>query len=204
METTNSINILNKKGIDSLITMKNIVINQNITKYKKHINKTVIEFSKYAKELYDILNTFDYLENNKLTKVVSDIILSTNLKVQQKFCNNDKYERYLNFIKNSYSAFIGIEYTYTINENKYIKFTFTPQNEVNIFNINFTNFVSFNINIKHQQDGLILYESCTNTEIKSIYENFYKELEIVCKEYEFIIKILLLEIDSINDFTPFE
>jgi hypothetical protein len=204
METTNSINILNKKGIDSLIKMKNNVINQNTTKYKKYINKTVIEFSKYAEELYDILNTFDYLENNKLKKVVSDIILSTNLKSQQKFCKNDKYERNLNFIKNSYSKFIGIEYTYTINEDKYIKFIFTPYKEYNIFNINFTNVVSFNINIKHQQNDLILYESCTDTEIKSIYENFYKELEIVCKEYEFIIKILLLEIDSIDDLTPFE
>lgn len=203
METTNSINILNKKGIDSLITMKNIVINQRTTEYKEHINKTVIEFSKYAKELYDILNTFDYLENNKLKKVVSDIILNTNLKVQKKFCNNDKYERNLNFIKNSYSVFIGIEYTYTINEDKYIKFTFTPYNEFNKFNIDFTNFVSFNISI-NQRDDLILYDSCTNTEIKVIYENFYKELEIVCKEYEFIIKILLLEIDSINDLTPFE
>ena len=203
METTNSINILNKKGIDSLITMKNMVINQRITKYKEHINKTAIEFSKYAKELYDILNTFDYLENNKLNKIVSDIILNTKLKTQKKFCNNDKYERNLNFIKNSYSLFIGIEYTYTINEDKYIKFTFTPYNEFNKFNIDFTNFVSFNMSI-NQQDDLILYDSCTNTEIKVIYENFYKELEIVCKEYEFIIKTLLLEIDSINDLTPFE
>ena len=77
--------IINKGGIDSLVKARNKVVNDRLSSYKEAISTTMLHFSEKSKELENILNTFDYLENNKLEKVVKNTIFNTQFRIEKSF-----------------------------------------------------------------------------------------------------------------------
>lgn len=93
METTNKLKIINKSGIDSLVEVRNKVVNDRLSSYKAAISTTMLHFSEHAKELESILNTFDYLENKKLEKVVKNVIFNTQYRIEKKFAKDKKYKQ---------------------------------------------------------------------------------------------------------------
>ena len=57
--------IINKNGIDALISARDAKINDELRVYKENLSNVIIEFSKLQTELENILNTFEYLEEHK-------------------------------------------------------------------------------------------------------------------------------------------
>ena len=75
--------IINKNGIDALISVRDTKNNNELRVYKENLSNVIIEFSKLQTELENILNTFTYLEEHKLSKVVDNIVYDTSQKVEQ-------------------------------------------------------------------------------------------------------------------------
>ena len=201
METTNNLTIINKSGIDSLVEVRNKVVNNRLSSYKAAISTTLLYFSEQSKELENILNTFDYLENKKLEKVVKDIIFNTQYRIEKKF-SKDKYKRYINFTKNQYGKFVGFEYTYKKNEDDLIRFSFQPQYDQNWMKIYMRNFVDFDLVVTCKGEKTSF--TCSNTALTVIYTKYEKEIELIRTEYTEMVKILLNELNSINNETVFE
>lgn len=201
METTNNLTIINKSGIDSLVEVRNKVVNDRLSSYKAAISTTLLYFSEQSKELENILNTFDYLENKKLEKVVKNIIFNTQYKIEKKF-QKDKYKRHINFTKNNYGKFVGFEYTYEKNEADLIRFSFQPQYDQNWMKIYMLNFVDFDLVVTCKGEKTSF--TCTDSALTVIYTKYEKEIELVRKEFSEMIKILLNELNSINNETVFE
>lgn len=202
METTNTLTIINKSGIDSLVEVRNKVVNDRLSSYKAAISTTLLYFSEHSKELENILNTFDYLENKKLEKVVNNIIFNTRYKIEKKFSKDKKYKRHINFTKNDYGKFVGFEYTYEKSDDCLIRFSFKPQYNQNWMKIYIRNYVDFDLVVT--SNGEITSFVCTNSALTVIYTKFEKEIELVRTEYTDMIKILLNELNSINNETVFE
>lgn len=201
METTNTLTIINKSGIDSLVETRNKVVNDRLSSYKAAISTTLLHFSEHSKELESILNTFDYLENKKLEKVVKNIIFNTQYRIEKKF-SKDKYKRHINFIKNDYGKFVGFEYTYEKNEADLIRFSFQPQCTQNWMKIYMRNFVDFDLVVTCKGEKTSF--NCSNSALTIIYTKCEKEIELVRKEFSEMIEILLNELNSINNETVFE
>ena len=202
METTNTLTIINKSGIDSLVKARNKVVNDRLSSYKEAISTTMLYFSEKSKELENILNTFDYLENNKLEKVVKNTIFNTQFRIAKKFSKDKKYTRHINFTKNNYGKFVGFEYTYKKNEPDFIRFSFIPQYEQNCLKIYTRNCSDFDLAVtcKGEKTSFL----CTDFALTLIYTKYENEIELVRKEFSEMIKILLNELNSINDETVFE
>lgn len=202
METTNNLTIINKSGIDSLIEVRNKVVNDRLSSYKASISTTLLYFSEQSKELESILNTFDYLENKKLEKVVNNIIFNTQYRIEKKFSKDKKYTRHIDFTKNEYGKYIGFEYTYEKNEADLIRFSFQPRCDHNWMKIYMLNFVDFDLVVtcKGEKTSFV----CSNAALSVIYTKHEKEIELIRTEYTEMIKILLNELNSINNETVFE
>ena len=56
--------IINKNGIDALISARDAKNNNELKLYKENLSNVIIEFSKLQTELENILNTFTYLEEH--------------------------------------------------------------------------------------------------------------------------------------------
>lgn len=202
METTNTLTIINKSGIDSLVELRDKVVNDRLSSYKAAISTTLLYFSEHSKELESILNTFDYLENKKLEKVVKNIIFNTQYRIEKKYSKDKKYTRHINFTKNQYGKFVGFEYTYKKNEDDFIEFTFRPQYDQNWMKIYMRNFVDFDLVVTCKGEKTSF--TCSNTTLTVIYTKYEKEIELVRKEFSEMIEILLNELNSINNETVFE
>lgn len=202
METTNKLKIINKSGIDSLIEVRNKVVNDRLSSYKAAISTTMLHFSEHAQELESIFNTFDYLENKKLEKVVKNIIFNTQYRIEKKFAKDKKYKHRINFIKNEYGKYVGFEYTYEKNEADLIQFSFKPQCNQNWMKIYMRNFIDFDLIVtcKGEKTSFV----CSNSALSVIYTKCEKEIERVRNEYVEMIAILLNELNSINNETVFE
>lgn len=202
METTNTLTIINKSGIDSLVEARNKVVNDRLSSYKEAISTTLMNFSEHSTKLECILNTFDYLENKKLEKVVKDIIFNTQYRIEKKFSKDKKYTRHINFTKNSYGKFVGFEYTYKKSEDDLIRFSFQPQCNQNWMKIYMRNYVEFDLVVTSNRERTSF--TCSNTALTVIYTKYEKEIELVRKEISEMIEILLNELNNINNETVFE
>lgn len=194
--------ILNKKGIDSLISARDLKSKQELSEYKAKISATALYFSSFSKELENIFKTFEYLDENKLHKVVHNILFDTLKEVENNFKKNGKFERIIAFERGKRNEFNGVKYKYEFNEDKFIEFIFQPSIPHNWFKIVSRNVVSFDLNIEYLNEKLVFNN--TDTSIKVVYNTFAKEIEFVREEYKYIIKSLLRKIDEINNETEYE
>lgn len=191
--------IINKKGIDALISVRDAKSNDELRLYKENLSKVIIEFSKLQTELENILNTFVYLDEHKLSKVVRDVVY-----VCQKIEHNKAYknkcvvktERYAN---NDYA---GISIEYIKSDDVHIKFSFFPFKDFNYLKVDTKNFVEFEIGIDYKNDKTIF--KGTDTAIKIIHGNFENEIKMVIDDYKYLIKMLVNNLNKINDGTKFE
>lgn len=202
METTNTLTIINKSGIDSLVEVRNKVVNDRLSSYKEAISTTLLHFSEHSTKLECILNTFDYLENKKLEKVVNNIIFNTQYRIEKKYSKDKKYKRHINFTKNEYGKFIGVEYTYEKNEADLIRFSFQPQYNQNWMKIYMRNYFDLDLVVTSNKEKTSFV--CTNSALTVIYTKYENVIELVRKEFSEMIEILLNELNSINNETVFE
>ena len=194
--------ILNKKGIDSLISARDLKSKQELSEYKAKISATALYFSSFSKELENIFKTFEYLDENKLHKVVHNILFDTLKEVENNFKKNGKFVRIIAFERGKRNEFNGVKYKYEFNEDKFIEFIFQPSISHNWFKIVSRNIVSFDLNIEYLNEKLVF--NSTDTSIKVVYNTFAKEIEFVREEYKYIIQSLLRKIDEINNETEYE
>lgn len=112
--------IINKNGIDALISVRDAKNNDELRLYKENLSNVIIEFSKLQTEVENILNTFEYLEEHKLSKVVNNIVYEVSKKVEHdKAYKNRRVIRVENWCKNK-----GISIEYIKTEDVSIKFSF--------------------------------------------------------------------------------
>ena len=195
--------ILNKKGIDSLISARDLKSKQELSEYKAKISTTALYFSSFSKELENIFKTFEYLDENKLHKVIHNMLFDTLKEVENNFKKNRNFVRTIKFERGKQNEFNGINYKYEFNEDKFIEFIFQPSILHNWFKIVSQNVVKFHdLNIEYLNEKLVF--NCTNTAIRCINITFAKEIEFVKEEYKYIIQSLLRKIDEINNETEYE
>lgn len=192
--------IINKNGIDALISVRDAKNNDELKLYKENLSNVIIEFSKLQTELENILNTFVYLEEHKLSKVVNDIVYNAYQKVE----HNKVYKsrRVVKTERSTNKDYAGISIEYIKNDDVRINFSFFPFKEFNHLKIYTKNYVEFEIGIDYKNDKTIF--KGTETAIKIIYVNFEKEIKMVIDDYKFLIKMLLNNLNKINNETVFE
>lgn len=190
--------IINKNGIDSLISIRDAKNNEELRLYKQNLSNVIIEFSKLQTELENILNTFDYLVEHKLSKVVSDIVYDAYKKVE----HNKVYKNRRVIKTESSSNYTGISIEYIKHDDARINFSFFPFKEFTHLKINSKNFVEFEIGIDYKNNKTIFNGS--ETAIKMIHGNFEKEIKMVIDDYKFLIKMLLNNLNKINNEIVFE
>ena len=129
--------IINKNGIDALISARDAKNNNELKLYKENLSNVIIEFSKLQTELENILNTFTYLEEHKLSKVVNNIVYDVSKKVERdKVYKNSRVIR----IEHTGSKNKGISIEYIKTDEVSIKFSFFPLNGFTHLRINTKNF----------------------------------------------------------------
>lgn len=195
--------IINKNGIDALISARDAKNNNELRVYKENLSKVIIEFSKLQTELESILNTFEYLEEHKLNKVVNNIVYDVSQKVEHNKHNKVYKNRCVIRIEHTGNTkHKGISIEYIKNDDVFIKFTFFPFKEFTHLKINTKNFVEFEIGIDYK-NGRTIFNG-TESVTKIIHTNFEKEVKIVIDDYKYLIKMLLNNLNKINDGTAFE
>lgn len=195
--------IINKNGIDALISARDAKNNNELRVYKENLSKVIIEFSKLQTELENILNTFEYLEEHKLNKVVNNIVYDVSQKVEHNKHKKVYKNRCVIRIEHTGNAkHKGISIEYIKNDDVFIKFTFFPFKEFTHLKINTKNFVEFEISIDYK-NGKTIFNG-TESVTKIIHTNFEKEVEIVVDDYKYLIKMMLNSLNNINNETKFE
>jgi hypothetical protein len=192
--------IINKNGIDALISVRNAKINDELRVYKENLSNIIIECSKLQTELENILSTFEYLEEHKLSKVVNNIVYDVSKKVEHdKAYKNSRVIR-IEHTGNAKNKGISIEYIKT--DEVRIKFSFFPLKRLTHLKINTKNFVEFEIGIDYK-NGKTIFNG-TESVTKIIHTNFGKEIEMVIDDYKYLIKMMLNSLNNINNETKFE
>lgn len=195
--------IINKNGIDALISVRDAKINDELKLYKENLSNIIIEFSKLQTELENILSTFEYLEEHKLSKVVNNIVYDVSQNVERNKHNKVYKNRCVIRIEHTGTAKNkGISIEYIKNDDVFIKFTFFPFKEFTHLKINTKNFVEFEIGIDYK-NGKTIFKG-TESITKIIHTNFEKEIKMVVDDYKYIIKMLLNNLNKINNETKFE
>lgn len=190
--------IINKNGIDALISVRDAKNNDELRLYKENLSNVIIEFSKLQTEVENILNTFEYLEEHKLSKVVNNIVYEVSKKVEHdKAYKNRRVIRVENWCKNK-----GISIEYIKTEDVSIKFSFFSFNQFTHLKINTKNFVEFEMGIDYKNGRTIFNGSESVTRI--IHTNFEKEVKMVIDDYKYLIKTMLNSLNNINNETTFE
>ena len=113
-----------------------------------------------------------------------------------------KYTRHINFTKNNCGKFVGFEYTYKKNEADLITFSFRPQYNKNWMKIHMIDFFISEMVVTYNGEKTSI--DCSDTDLTKIFTKYKNEIELVRKEFSAMIKILLNELNSINDETVFE
>lgn len=192
--------IINKNGIDALISVRNAKINDELRVYKENLSNVIIEFSKLQTELENILSTFEYLEEHKLSKVVNNIVYDVSKKVERdKVYKNSRVIR-IEHTGTAKQKGISIEYIKT--DEVSIKFSFFPLKGFTHLRINTKNFFEFEIGIDYK-NGRTTFNG-TESVIKIIHTNFEKEVKMVVDDYKYLIKTMLNSLNNINNETKFE
>lgn len=195
--------IINKNGIDALISARDAKNNNELRGYKENLSNVIIEFSKLQTELENILSTFEYLEEHKLSKVVNNIVYDVSKNVERNKYNKVYKNRCVIRIEHTGTAkHKGISIEYIKNDDVFIKFTFFPFKEFTHLKINTKNFVEFEISIDYKNDKTIF--NGTESATKIIHINFEKEIEMVIDDYKYIIKMMFNSLNNINNETKFE
>lgn len=194
--------IINKNGIDALISARDAKNNNELRVYKENLSKVIIEFSKLQTELENILNTFEYLEEHKLNKVVNNIVYDVSQKVEHDKHKKVYKNRCVIRIEHTGVKNKGISIEYIKNDDVFIKFTFFPFKEFTHLKINTKNFVEFEIGIDYK-NGKTIFNG-TESVTKIIHTNFEKEVEMIIDDYKYIIKMMLNSLNNINNETKFE
>ena len=195
--------IINKIGIDALISVRNAKINDELKVYKENLSNVIIEFSKLQTELENILNTFEYLEEHKLSKVVNNIVYEISQKLERDKHNKVYKNRCVIRIEHTGMAnHKGISIEYIKTDEVSIKFSFFPLKGFNHLRINTKNFVEFEIGIDYK-NGRTTFNG-TESVTKIIHTNFEKEVKMVIDDYKYIIKMMLNSLNNINNETVFE
>ena len=196
--------ILNKKGIDSLISARDLKSKQELSEYKAKISTTALYFSSFSKELENIFKTFEYLDENKLHKVIHNMLFDTLKEVENNFKKNGNFVRTIKFERGKQNEFNGVNYKYELNEDKFIEFIFQPSILHNWFKIVSQDIVKFHdLNVEYLNEKLVFKRS-TDTSFRCLYNTFAKEIEFVKEEYKYIIQTLLKKINEINNETEYE
>ena len=194
--------IINKNGIDALISARDAKNNNELKLYKENLSNVIIEFSKLQTELENILNTFTYLEEHKLSKVVDNIVYDTSQKVEQNKHNKVYKNRCVIRIEHTGSKNKGISIEYIKTDEVSIKFSFFPLKGFTHLRINTKNFVEFEIGIDYK-NGRTTFNG-TESVTKIIHTNFEKEVKMVVDDYKYLIKTMLNSLNNINNETKFE
>ena len=194
--------IINKNGIDALISVRNAKINDELRVYKENLSKVIIELSKLQTEIENILNTFEYLEDHKLSKVVNNIVYDVSKKLERDKHNKVYKNRCIVRIEHTGVKNKGISIEYIKTDEVSIKFSFFPLKGFNHLRINTKNFVEFEIGIDYKNDKTIF--NGTESVTKIIHTNFEKEVKMVIDDYKYIIKMMLNSLNNINNETVFE
>ena len=194
--------IINKIGIDALISVRNAKINDELRVYKENLSNVIIEFSKLQTELENILSTFEYLEEHKLSKVVDNIVYDTSQKVEHNKHNKVYKSRRVIRIEHTGSKNKGISIEYIKTDEVSIKFSFFPFKGFTHLRINTKNFVEFEIGIDYK-NGRTIFNG-TESITKIIHTNFEKEVKMVIDDYNYLIKTMLNSLNNINNETKFE
>lgn len=195
--------IINKNGIDALISARDAKNNNELRVYKENLSNVIIEFSNLQTELENILSTFEYLEEHKLNKVVNNIVYDVSQKVENNKHKKVYKNRCVIRIEHTGTAkHKGISIEYVKNEDVFIKFTFFPFKEFTHLKINTKNFVEFEIGIDYK-NGKTIFNG-TESITKIIHTNFEKEVEIVVDDYKYIIEMFINHLNKINNETKFE
>lgn len=191
--------IINKNGIDALISVRNEKINDELRVYKENLSNVIIEFSKLQTELENILSTFEYLEEHKLSKVVNNIVYEVSKKIERdKAYKNSRVIR----IEHTGSKNKGISIEYIKTDEVSVKFSFFPFKGFTHLRINTKNFVEFEICIDYK-NGRTIFNG-TESITKIIHTNFEKEVKMVIDDYNYLIKTMLNSLNNINNETKFE
>ena len=199
----NNMGIINKNGIDALISARDAKNNNELRVYKENLRNVIIEFSKLQTELENILNTFEYLEEHKLSKVVNNIVYDVSQKVEHNKHTKVYKNRCVIRIEHTGTAkHKGISIEYIKNDDVFIKFTFFPFEEFTHLKINTRNFVEFEISIDYK-NGKTIFNG-TESVTKIIHTNFEKEVELVIDDYKYIIEMFINHLNKINNETKFE
>jgi hypothetical protein len=194
--------IINKSGIDALISARDTKNNSELRVYKENLSNVIIEFSKLQTELENILNTFEYLEEHKLNKVVNNIVYDVSQKVEHNKHKKVYKNRCVIRIEHTGSKNKGISIEYIKTDEVSIKFSFFPFKGFNHLRINTKNFVEFEISIDYK-NGKTIFNG-TESVTKIIHTNFGKEVEMVIDDYKYIIEMFINALNKINDGTKFE
>ena len=189
--------IINKNGIDSLISARDAKNNNELRVYKENLSNVIIEFSKLQTELENTLSTFEYLEEHKLSKVVNNIVYDVSKKVERdKVYKNGRVIR-IEHTGTAKHKGISIEYIKT--DEVSIKFSFYPLKGFTHLRINTKNFVDFEIGIDYK-NGRTTFNG-TESVTKIIHTNFEKEVKMVVDDYKYLIKTMLNSLNNINNET---
>ena len=191
--------IINKNGIDALISVRDAKINDELKLYKENLSNIIIEFSKLQTELENILSTFEYLEEHKLSKVVNNVVYDAHLNLENK--NHHKNPTNVK-IEHTGSKNKGISIEYIKTDEVSIKFSFFPFKGFTHLRINTKNFVEFEIGIDYK-NGRTIFNG-TESVTKIIHTNFEKEVKMVIDDYKYLIKMMLNSLNNINNETKFE
>ena len=194
--------IINKNGIDALISARDAKNNNELRVYKENLSKVIIEFSKLQTELENILNTFEYLEEHKLSKVVNNIVYDVSQKVEHNKHKKVYKNRCVIRIEHTGSKNKGISIEYIKTDEVSIKFSFFPLKGFTHLRINTKTFVEFEIGIDYK-NGRTIFNG-TESATKIIHTNFEKEVEMVIDDYKYLIKMMLNSLNNINNETKFE
>lgn len=192
--------IINKIGIDALISVRNAKINDELKVYKENLSNVIIEFSKLQTELENILSTFVYLDEHKLNKVVNDIVYDAYQKVEHN--KTYKNRRVIKTERSANKNYTGISIEYIKNDDVRINFSFFPFKDFTHLKINTKNFVEFEMGIDYK-NGKTIFKG-TESVTKIIHTNFEKEIKMVIDDYKYLIKMLLNNLNKINNETKFE
>lgn len=194
--------ILNKTNIDALIEQRNIKNREELSEYKELGKEVMNKFIEYKEKFEKILCTLDYLEENKLNKVASNIIYNTINSINNNYNGliPSRQKRLFSINNTNNNCFI---FGYKISTDETIEIVFFPKGDYcNTLLINLHYITEFNLRFDYKNNNIICNN--TNTQLKYVFSNYKTYINKIMADIKPIVSILYDEIYKINNQTNFE